>query len=76
MAYLTLLTLQILANYAKLPIPYVNSFAAFYVVHRLVYDLLYYFQVGFISDSLRTGVFLGGMASCLWMLVQAAVKVG
>lgn len=39
-----------------LPIPYLNSFALAYTVSRVLYNIVYYNQVGFMSDSARTGM--------------------
>jgi uncharacterized MAPEG superfamily protein len=60
-------------NLAKLPIPYINSFVLFYVASRLLYNLIYYLQAGFVMDTTRTVVYVGGMVSCLWVIWQSAV---
>ena len=40
----------------RLPIPYLNSFALAYTGSRVLYNIVYYNQIGFMSDSARTGV--------------------
>lgn len=47
---------QAIAHMVHLPIPYLNSFALAYTVSRVLYNIVYYNQVGFMSDSARTGM--------------------
>lgn len=52
---LTVPLLQAVANASHLPTPFLNSFALAYTASRVLYNLVYYNQIGFFSDSARTG---------------------
>lgn len=67
--------MQLAANVAHLPIPYLNSYALTYTLSRLVYNIVYYTQVGFFTDSVRTAIYVGGMFGNLWVMVQSANRL-
>ncbi|KAI5449071.1 hypothetical protein NCC49_005342 [Naganishia albida] len=60
------------ANATHLPTPFLNSFALAYTASRVLYNLVYYNQIGFFSDSARTGIYVGGLISCLYVLAKCA----
>lgn len=50
---------QAIAHMVHLPIPYLNSFALAYTLSRVLYNIVYYNQIGFMTDSARTRKFVG-----------------
>jgi uncharacterized MAPEG superfamily protein len=50
----------------------VNFYAGFFVVSRLLYNIIYIFNTSQITALARTGIWGAGMAACVKLFLAAA----